>query len=167
MSLRRFLSSLIMADLASAYGAAPDFTDQYNTPLSSQEEAAFQKWRATLPTNLRNTSDYDLRGAWKANARAAANGHLPDTWKKPNHATFSTGSIYSTPDMRGGTWDDGSSPNNYIYEASPVNVRNMGMGRLAQYFLQFEHSDKPTKQHPNSVVIFPGGYSLPDPRWKN
>lgn len=76
--------------LADAY-ANP--TGQFDTPLTPEEEARFQQWARTLPANLQSTEDYDLRGAWKADAKAAANGHLPDTWKKPNHPTFSNESM--------------------------------------------------------------------------
>ncbi len=70
---------------------------QFETPLTPQEEAQFQIWKAqNAPRD--SGADYDLRGAFKAGLSPAANGHWPDTYKKPNHPTFSNESIYATPD---------------------------------------------------------------------
>ena len=128
-----------------------DLTGQFNTPLSPQEEEAFQQWRARLPRNLQNMSDYDLRGAWKSNAKAATNGHLPDTWKKPNHPTFSKESQYSNPAMQGGEWADAGN-GKWNYWASPANARYRSMGETQGYFNEAE---------PGSNVIFPSDYKLP------
>jgi len=86
-----------------------DYTGQYNTRLTPDQEAQFQQWLQQASAQQgrdvsKDLYDYDLRGAWLNNAQAAANGHLPDTWKKPNEPTFSTQSQYSTPQMTGGEW---------------------------------------------------------------
>jgi len=127
-----------------------DLVNQFNTPLTTSDEKRYQAWKATLPANLQNESDYDLRGAWKANAQAAANGHLPDTWKKPNHYTFSKESQYSTPENVGGTWADGGD-GNWVYWGSPANTRYHSLSDLAQYFQQYE---------PNSTVVLPLDWRL-------
>lgn len=135
----------------------PDQTANYNTPLSPQEEAVFQQWRAQLAANpktrnLANMRDYDLRGAWKANAQAASNGHLPDTWKKPNHYTFSNESIYSGPYTPGGQWTQtgpGSRQNpegQYQFQATPQNLKYRDANALSQYFQGYE---------PGNTVILP------------
>jgi hypothetical protein len=84
-----------------------DQTKQFNTPLSEDEERDFQLWR-TMRTNPRDTGgDYDLRGAYKEGVIPTEDtGHFPDTYKKPNHPTFSVESKYRkyAPD-RAGTWD--------------------------------------------------------------
>jgi|ERR1700722_6947485 len=87
------------------------YADQFNTPLTPDQETAYQAWgkqQAAARPDHRNpaldTYDYDMRGAWLNNAQAAANGHLPDTWKKPNEPTFSTQSKYSTTQNPGGAW---------------------------------------------------------------
>lgn len=86
--------------------AEVDMTSQYNTQLTPAEEAQYQDWLKTLKPIQRNTWDYDLRGAFKAGAQPAANGHLPDTWKKPNHPTFSDQSQYANvPGAAPGTWN--------------------------------------------------------------
>lgn len=114
--------------------AQPDYSDRFNTQLTPDEERAFQRWAAATG-RLNDTIDYDLRGAWKADARAASNGHLPDTWKKPNHMTFSEESQYSTPENGiGGRWlqsPDGA----WQFWASPANA---SPAELQSYFRQYE-----------------------------
>lgn len=88
----------------------PDFTDKYNTKLSDSDEAKFQEW-AQKNNRLGDLFDYDMRGFWKSGDAQAANGHFPDTYKKPNHPTFSNESQYDgskLPDgsiAHGGSWD--------------------------------------------------------------
>lgn len=84
-----------------------DFTDQYNTQLTPEEEREFQAW-AKAEGRERDVFNYDLRGAWKelksGTMSEDARGHLGDKYKKPNHPTFSDQSIYSTEENRGGHW---------------------------------------------------------------
>lgn len=124
----------------------------YETALADPQEAQFQQWRARLPSDLQNMSDYDLRGAWLANAKEAGNGHLPDTWKKPNHMTFSSGSQYSTPQQSGGDWVDSGNGKNWAFWASPTNLQQHSASDLASYFRQYE---------PDSTVVLPINYKLP------
>lgn len=80
--------------------------NQYNTKLPPNEEAAFRAWKEqNAPKD--SGQDYDWRGAFKGGAKPDAEGHWPDTWKKPNHPTFSTDSQYAKerPDLAG-TWKD-------------------------------------------------------------
>ncbi len=79
----------------------------YDTPLSSQEEAAFQQWKQQYAPNDTG-EDYDLRGAFKAGLTPdPKTSHWPDTFKKPNHPTFSNESQYATgPDAaKAGRWE--------------------------------------------------------------
>ena len=93
------------------FGKRPNpFARSYDTQLPPDEEALYQVWRSRLPLLLQGTADYDLRGAFRGAAREATNGHLPDTWKKPNHMTFSSESQYADDRHPGGNWvgvDDG------------------------------------------------------------
>ena len=114
-----------------------DQSGNYNTPLSAQEEAAFQQWSRRLPPNLQSVGDYDLRGAFKGNARGAENGHLPDTWKKPNHPTFSNESIYSGPSSQGGQWIE-KPGGGWLFMASPDNLRYRTQPALENYFRRVE-----------------------------
>lgn len=109
------------------YDPAVGYTNQYNTQLTPEQEQAFQQWVAQQSAAQgrdvsKDLYDYDLRGAWLANAEAASNGHLPDTWKKPNEPTFSTQSKYNTPDMTGGAWtqDQGGG---WVFTPSPFNLQ--------------------------------------------
>lgn len=86
-----------------------DFTNEYNTKLSSEEEKEFQKW-AKEQGRERDLFDYDLRGAWKemqsGSMQEDDRGHLGDKYKKPNHPTFSNQSIYSNDQNIGGKWEE-------------------------------------------------------------
>jgi hypothetical protein len=115
----------------------PDYTSAYNTQLTPAGERLFLQQMAHRLDDLR---DYDLRGAWLANAQAAANGHLPDSWKKPNHPTFSTGSIYATPQTPGGVWAQLSNQEQspWAYVPSATNTGIYGRDNLLRYFAQRE-----------------------------
>lgn len=69
----------------------------FETKLTPDEEEKFQDWK-TKNAPKDSGVDYDLRGAFKSGAQPAANGHWPDTFKKPNHPTFSNQSKYATAD---------------------------------------------------------------------
>ncbi len=125
-----------MAGLINA--GPPDMTDQYNTQLSPDEEPAYQQWKASLPENLQNENNYDLRGAFKANAEKSANDHLPDDFKKPNHPTFSTQSKYHGVDgYEGGEWQS-NGDDRWTFKASPTNVQMHGRAGLQSYFGRVE-----------------------------
>ena len=76
-------------------GMLPAVPSDYDTKLDPDEEAAFQAWKAeNAPDD--SGEDYDLRGAWKAGLSPDADtGHMQDTYKKPNHPTFSDQSQYA------------------------------------------------------------------------
>src|SRR5262245_26592741 len=76
-----------------------------DTQLSPEDEARFQAWKARYAPND-SGEDYDLRGAFQAGYTPNAQGHWPDTFKKPNHPTFSVESRFAQdyPD-RAGRWE--------------------------------------------------------------
>lgn len=80
----------------------------YETELTKPEEQRFQEWKAVTAPND-SGADYDLRGAFKAGLAPGTDGHWPDTFKKPNHPTFSVESIYAAdrPDLAG-KWEGDS-----------------------------------------------------------
>lgn len=84
--------------------------DQYDTKLSPTEEEAFKAWKQkNAPKD--SGQDYDLRGAYKAGISADPKSHhWPDTYKKPNHPTFSVESKYATGNNRAkaGHWVNGN-----------------------------------------------------------
>lgn len=83
----------------------------YTTPLKPDEEKQFLGWvqQNKVPFDPKEDKpDYDMRGFWKAlqakDPRATQGVdpydkkmHFPDTWKTPNHKTFSNESIYALP----------------------------------------------------------------------
>lgn len=81
----------------------------YQTHLSAGDEGKFQSWvkQNNVPFDSSKTSDYDMRGFWKAlqdgdeRAKTAINQndhqmHFPDTWKTPYHQSFSAESQWAT-----------------------------------------------------------------------
>lgn len=73
---------------------AVTFGPEYDTTLTADQEKSFQAWKAkNAPKD--SGFDYDLRGAYLEGLKPAANGHWPDTYKKPNHPTFSDQSKYA------------------------------------------------------------------------
>ena len=116
---------------------APDFSGQYNTILSPEDEAAFLQW-AKANNKLNDLYDYDLRGFWKAGSQRAANGHGSDLFKKPNHPTFSDQSQYADPDkLPGGKWANDAQGRMTFYPSS-VNLKNMTTDELRGYFKERE-----------------------------
>jgi hypothetical protein len=76
----------------------------FDTQLSPLEEVQFMKWKQKFAPKD-SGMDYDLRGAFKAGLTPdSKTGHWPDTFKKPNHPTFSIESIYA-PYGKPGRWD--------------------------------------------------------------
>lgn len=92
---------------------------QYETSLTPEQEVAFQAWRTTLPKALQYMGDYDLKGAFLAQASPSANAHLTDQFKEPNHPTFSVESQYAplAPAMAG-SW---GGPNQDQYQPSVLS----------------------------------------------
>jgi hypothetical protein len=72
-----------------------DFGAGYETTLTPEQEQQFQDWKAKYAPKD-SGEDYDLRGAFQAGLTPdPETGHWPDTFKKPNHPTFSDQSIYA------------------------------------------------------------------------
>lgn len=114
-----------------------DFTAKYNTKLSPAQEKAFEAW-AKANDRLHDSYDYDMRGAWVDGAGQADNGHFPDTYKKPNHPTFSKESKYSGVDgYTGGEWADLGGGKS-TYTASPSVMRFHTPDELQAYFHRVE-----------------------------
>ena len=155
------------------YDDAQGYTDQFNTPLSPQEEAAFQAWgrqQAALRGGrnpAQDTYDYDMRGFWKSGGQFAGNGHAGDEFKKPNHPTFSSLSRYSTPQTLGGEWKqqvDGT----WTFAPSPTNLKYNDAGDLKQYFAKEEQGNQlvlpvPAPASAPTPVPVPAPASAPTP----
>ena len=116
-----------------------DYSDQYNTQLTPQQEAQYQQWlQLQSALNHRDMSrdnyDYDMRGAFASGATQAANAHWPDTFKKPNHPSFSDQSQYNGVNgASGGTWSQ--DPNGVDpFTPGPTNIQMHGVQGLQSYF---------------------------------
>lgn len=123
-----------------------DYTNAYNTKLNPDEENNFNKW-AQDNNKANDLYDYDLRGAWKSGAATAANGHLPDTWKKPNHPTFSDQSMYNGIGGNvGGKWSDNAGK--WSFTPGQTNLQLFGKNGLKDYFQNRE---------PDATLVLPVG----------
>jgi len=133
------------------------FSDNFNTKLDTNNELRFQNWikegQAKYNVDLsRDLETYDLRGFWKNGgfkdeAFRSRKGHAPDTYKKPNHPTFSNESIYhNTPSDKGGMWmggewgregnQDAFTPStNMLQTTHPINF-------LTNFFAKYEKGVK-------------------------
>ena len=101
------------------------YFDKYNTPLTPDEQVAFDAWVASESQRqgrdiLMDKGAYDIQGFWKSGDYKSMDedNHGSDRWKKPNHPTFSNQSIYHGVDgMQGGTWMDNGG-----YRPSPYTM---------------------------------------------
>lgn len=133
-------------DLGSSYGEPirqlP--TASYDTSLSPSAEAKFRK---QYP-NAQDTEDYDLRGAVAAGLKPDERGHLPDTYKKPNHITFSDESQYHGVDGNvGGKWKE-LPGGKWSFTPGATNLKNYSPQELKDYFV---------KNEPDATLVLPQG----------
>ena len=121
-----------------------DLSSEYNTELSEKEESQFNSW-AKKQSALRgrdilsDMKDYDLKGYYKSEGKNFKGiGHMPDTYKKPNHPTFSSESQYHSESQPGGEWNQLSkgrwsfTPSEKMIN-SPEKIKS-----LKQYFSENE-----------------------------
>lgn len=84
----------------------------------------------------KDEQDYDLEGYYNTLKANEGTGHMPDTFKKPNHPTFSDQSKYHVPVIRqGGTWSQDS------FKPSTLNLENMPTGAMQNYFNEVENPE--------------------------
>jgi hypothetical protein len=76
------------------------------TRTDPKDEKSFQAWKKKYAHPQDDGEDYDLRGAWKAGLKPGPDGHWPDTFKRPNHPTFSNESKYAGNEgAKPGRWE--------------------------------------------------------------
>ena len=116
------------------------YKDNYNTKLDPDEEKKYQNWLQSMSKNTgRDFSNadqsYDMRGYYAATGGQQVQGeqHFPDTYKKPNHPTFSDESIYHSDETPGGHWS-GNDDTGWTFKASEWNTLNMKPEELKYYF---------------------------------
>ena len=107
---------------------------EHDTFLGVASEQLYQERKKSLPKALQSEEDYDLRGAYKAGLldNVEEGMHLPDTFKKPNHITFSKESKYYKPGMWAGEWVD-----DYTFKI-PLNTPKAKLAKLKEYFAKYE-----------------------------
>ena len=90
------------------------FTNKFNGGIDKAQKPAFDAWKAKMTEALnrdvsKDVVNYDIESAFKSGLTpeqvVAGNNHMPDKFKKPNHATFSDQSIYHGGDFQGGSWE--------------------------------------------------------------
>ena len=98
------------------YPPRPGFQFVYNTPITSpylwDAYSAWARRRGDDP--VESAFDYDMQGAFLREAAMTLDervaeavdprGHGSDTFKKPNHSSFSAESVYASPLHPGGEW---------------------------------------------------------------
>ena len=70
----------------------------------------------------------------------ANGGHGPDTFKLPNHPTFSEESVHSTPEKSGGRWQQGDE-DRWYFHPSEHNLKNKSPEELGEYLLIKKRKD--------------------------
>lgn len=103
-----------------------------------------------IPEPTQENPDYDYSGyVAKYGVPDQSKGqHLTDEFKLPEHITFSTGSVYSQPDIQGGQWQSGGT-DRWQFTPSEQNLRNTPAGALGDYFRNYENK--------NTFVKLPDG----------
>lgn len=96
--------------------------------------------------------DYDLDAARAAGVQPDERGHLPDTYKLPNHMTFSDESIYHNPINKGGHWQHVQG-NEWNFTPGPANLQHHSIEEMQDYFSKYE---------PESHLILSGGAQTPE-----
>ena len=118
----------------------------YTPPLPGQTD----QWTHLAQGGPVEAPDYDYAGAEKAGVHPDARGHLPDTYKLPNHMTFSDDSVYNTPETPGGKWRQ-SSDGKWVFWPSEFNMQQHPMAVMRDYFNRVE---------PDSPAIYPSDFRL-------
>lgn len=90
--------------------------------------------------------DYDYKGAQEAGIQPDERGHMPDTYKLPNHITFSDQSKYHGQNgEEGGKWDQ-LPEGRWMFTPGASNLRRYSSEQLQNYFQRAE---------PNSILNLP------------
>lgn len=121
-------------------------SDIYDTPLTPEQQTEFSK-----KYSPQDTHDYDMQGFYQDNPNVDPHTdgtHYPDTYKKPNHPTFSDESQYNgVAGNQGGTWgkDDAGKD---TFTPGKTNLEHYTPDQLQDYFKKVE---------PDVKLILPKG----------
>ncbi len=127
---------------------------EYNTELTQDKFDKFYKWGLEKYGNLENLlyemGTYDVQGAWKSGDvyKTDSRGHGTDKWKKPNHRTFSTESVYHSEKTPGGRWL--KTPSGIQFHPSKITLDLYGVEQIQKYFREHEPNVRLMWKNPNT-----------------
>jgi hypothetical protein len=143
-------SSGTMPDATSTYDPkAFDSSLEPDLPVKppSYYTDAYSSWATESGRDpQREELDYDLRGYFRSSDHVPAGEHLPDTFKKPNHPTFSTDSQYNGAPLgngvaQGGQWEK-DDEGKWLFYPGKTNLDFHGTQGLIDYFKTREPDSK-------------------------
>jgi hypothetical protein len=108
------------------------------SPDKAEAKGSQKEQKGPMPEG----DDYDFEAAKAAGVKPDARGHMPDTYKKPNHITFSDESIYN--DGGAGHWEQ--IDKHWYFTPGPTNLKNYSMEELRRYF---------KKNEPDATLVEP------------
>lgn len=160
-----------LPDMISGFVGEQFTKDKFNAIMQHPWAAPWQTMTANLPskeTGIGNTLglqdigskvDYDYEGAKAAGVQPDERGHLPDTYKLPNHMTFSDESKYSNDQTPGGHWEQGEDKK-WTFTPSEFNLKQHSAEELKDYFSKYEPDS--TLRMPSGSPQMPAGALKPD-----
>jgi hypothetical protein len=114
-----------------------------NNNIHQKHKPTFDEWYNTIPSYKNDTNSYSLREAYNNLPYSdmvkfsTTNGHLPDTYKKPSHPTFSVESKYNSELTPGGKWSYHNGHDRF--SPSYINIINLGgPNNYQKWFSQHE-----------------------------
>ena len=126
----------------------------YDTPIPNEQLYAYSQWlkeqgqNAQRPVGL-DQQDYDIQGMFM-DGGTFNQGHGLDTYKKPNHPTFSNESKYNgILNMLGGQWHEDAT--GVSFTPGGTNLQNHTPMQLYNYF---------QKQGPDVMLLSPDNGAL-------
>ncbi len=121
---------------AYGYGGGDITGASYQSPAISPNTLS-ELSQLSQPFFIGGTPDYDYKAAEAAGVKPDERGHMPDTYKLPNHITFSDQSKYHGGKNQGGQWD--MMPNQqWMFTPGQTNLQNYSVPQLQRYFEQNE-----------------------------
>jgi hypothetical protein len=126
-----------------------DLSGQFNTPIPPELMPDYLRWVQQESQKRgkdirRDMYDYDVQGLFmalrsgKKGLQDEKTGHSTDMFKKPNHPTFSSESIYSGKNgFEGGKWGK-TAEGQAEYTPSKTNLQYRDPNDLFMYFRQVE-----------------------------
>lgn len=93
-------------------------------------------------TSMGNQRDYDYEAWQAAGSPTGEGGHAPDTYKLPNHPTFSNESMYHGKNgAEGGQWTK-NNDGTWTFKPGKTNLEYFSPKQLQDYFNRMEPGNK-------------------------